>query len=49
MVFALISGSFLHITTTILFEFNVDNHRLNLKKLFVSFLGAFSATILEYI
>ncbi len=47
-LFALVGGSFLHITTTILFEFHASHH-FNAKKLFISFLGALLAVILEYI
>ncbi len=48
LFFAFASGSFLHITTTIFFEFNTEGHHLNFQKLFISFLGALAATVLEY-
>ncbi len=46
LLFALVSGGFLHISTTIVFESN-ENHRLNLKKWSVAVLGAGIAVLVE--
>ena len=48
IVFALVSGNFLHISTTIVFESN-DNHRLNYRKWLVAILGAGLAVAAEMI
>ncbi len=48
ILFALVSGNFLHISTTIFFENNPD-HKLNAKKLFISILGAIFAILAEWI
>ena len=46
ILFAVVSGNFLHISTTIVFESSV-NHRLNIKKLAVAILGALVAVMAE--
>ncbi len=46
MIFAVVSGNFLHISTTIVFESN-EHHKLNYKKWAVAILGAGIAVILE--
>ena len=46
LLFALVSGGFLHISTTIVFESN-ENHRLNLKKWSVAVVGAGLAVLAE--
>lgn len=46
-LFAIVSGNFLHISTTIVFESSVDHH-FNAKKLGVGLLGAFVAVSAEY-
>ncbi|MBL3654745.1 ZIP family metal transporter [Fulvivirga sediminis] len=46
IVFAIVSGSFLHISTTIIFENNA-NHRFNGKKLGVAIFGALIAVMAE--
>lgn len=47
VLFALVSGNFLHISTTIFFENNPD-HKLNAKKLIISILGALFAVLAEW-
>ncbi len=47
-LFALVSGSFLHISTTIFVESN-PGHRTDIRKLIALFLGVFSAIIVESI
>ncbi len=46
-LYALVSGNFLHISTTIVFESSPD-HRFNARKLAVAMLGAASALAIEY-
>ncbi|MDX1627480.1 MAG: ZIP family metal transporter [Fulvivirga sp.] len=46
IILAIVCGNFLHISTTIVFESNVD-HNFNIKKLGVSLLGAFLAVFAE--
>ncbi len=46
LLFAVVSGSFLHISTTIVFESSVE-HRLNIKKLSAALLGAVLAVLAE--
>lgn len=46
LLYALVSGSFLHISTTIFFE-SSPHHRLDGKRLLWIFLGAFLALIIE--
>jgi len=46
ILFALVSGNFLHISTTIFFESSPD-HSFNFKKLFISLLGAMVAVLAE--
>ncbi len=46
LLYALVSGSFLHISTTIFFE-SSPHHQLDGKRLFWIFLGAFLALIIE--
>jgi zinc and cadmium transporter len=46
ILFAIVSGNFLHISTTIFFESSPD-HQFNLKKLLISLLGAAIAVIAE--
>ncbi len=46
LLFALVCGNFLHISTTIVFESNLD-HKFNLKKLIISVLGAGVAVLAE--
>lgn len=48
ILFALVSGSFLHISTTIVFE-GSPGHTFNLKKLLAGILGAFIAIGFEYL
>lgn len=48
ILFAIVSGNFLHISTTIVFESSVDHH-FNAKKLGVGVLGALIAVSAEYI
>ena len=47
-LFALVSGNFLHISTTIVFESSVD-HNINARKLGVSLLGAAIAVLAELV
>ncbi len=46
IIFAIVSGNFLHISTTIVFESN-EGHRMNYQKWFVAILGAGLAVLLE--
>ncbi len=48
ILFALVSGSFLHISTTIVFE-SSPGHTFNFKKLFAGILGALVAITFEYL
>ena len=47
-LYALVSGNFLHISTTIVFESSPE-HRFNAKKLAVAIIGALAAVMVEYI
>ncbi|HEX8061469.1 MAG TPA: ZIP family metal transporter [Cyclobacteriaceae bacterium] len=47
-LYALVSGNFLHISTTIVFESSPE-HRFNAKKLGVAVIGALAAVMVEYI
>ncbi len=47
-LYALVSGNFLHISTTIVFESSPEHH-FNARKLAVSILGALAAVAVEYI
>jgi len=47
-LYALVSGNFLHISTTIVFESSPE-HRFNAKKLAVAIVGALAAVMVEYI
>jgi len=47
-LYALVSGNFLHISTTIVFESSPE-HRFNGKKLTVAIIGALAAVMVEYI
>ncbi len=46
IIFALVSGNFLHISTTIYFESSPD-HTFHKKKIFISLLGALLAVLVE--
>ncbi|HRG80654.1 MAG TPA: zinc permease, partial [Cyclobacteriaceae bacterium] len=46
-LYALVSGNFLHISTTIVFESSPE-HRFNAKKLAVAIVGALVAVAVEY-
>jgi zinc transporter ZupT len=46
-LYALVCGNFLHISTTIVFESSPE-HRFNLRKLFVTLIGAFIAVLVEF-
>jgi zinc transporter ZupT len=48
LLYALVSGNFLHISTTIVFESSPD-HRFNAKKMAIAILGALCAVAVEYI
>lgn len=48
ILYALVSGNFLHISTTIFFESSPE-HRFNAKKLGISLLGASLAVLAEYL
>jgi zinc transporter ZupT len=48
MVYALVSGNFLHISTTIVFESSPEHH-FNARKLTVAVLGALMAVAIEYL
>jgi zinc transporter ZupT len=47
-IYALVSGNFLHISTTIVFESSPDHH-FNAKRLLVAVLGATAAVVVELI
>jgi zinc and cadmium transporter len=47
-LWGIVSGSFVHITTTIFFEANPDHH-LNIRKFMVSLAGAGLAFICEFL
>lgn len=47
MLFAVVAGNFLYISTTIFFE-NSPNHQFKANKLLISLLGALAAIIAEY-
>jgi hypothetical protein len=47
-LYALVSGNFLHISTTIVFESSPE-HRFHAKKLAVAVVGALVAVAVEYI
>jgi len=46
-LYALVSGNFLHISTTIVFESSPE-HRFNARKLAVAIVGALAAVMIEY-
>lgn len=46
-LYALVSGNFLHISTTIVFESSPE-HRFNAKKMAVAVIGALTAVVIEY-
>jgi len=46
-LYALVSGNFLHISTTIVFESSPD-HRFNSKKMAIAILGALAAVAVEH-
>lgn len=48
IIFAIVSGNFLHISTTIYFESSPE-HTFNRKKIFISLLGALLAILLEFL
>lgn len=48
LLYALVSGNFLHISTTIVFESSPEHH-FNARKLTVAILGALSAVGIEYV
>lgn len=48
ILFAIVSGNFLHISTTIVFE-NEANHKFNAKKLGVTILGSLVAVMVEFL
>lgn len=48
IIFALVSGNFLHISTTIYFEASPD-HSFHKKKIFISLFGAMLAILFEYL
>ena len=48
ILFAIVSGNFLHISTTIFFETSPE-HRLSAKKLLISILGAMIAVLAEFV
>jgi zinc transporter ZupT len=47
-IYAVVSGNFLHISTTIVFESSPD-HRFNARKLVASLLGAGTAVMVEFV
>lgn len=47
ILFAIVAGNFLHISTTIFFESSPD-HSFNFRKLFISLLGALIAVLAEF-
>ena len=48
ILFAIVSGNFLHISTTIFFETSPE-HELSIKKLMISILGALVAVVAEFL
>lgn len=48
IIFAIVSGNFLHISTTIYFESSPD-HSFHKKKIFISLLGALLAVLVEFL
>ena len=48
ILFAIVSGNFLHISTTIFFETSPE-HRLSIKKLLIGILGALIAVVAEFL
>jgi len=48
ILFAIVSGNFLHISTTIYFESSPD-HSFHRKKIIISLIGALSAILIEFI
>jgi len=48
ILFAIVSGNFLHISTTIYFESSPD-HSFHKKKIFISLLGALLAIVVEFL
>lgn len=48
LIFALVTGSFLHIATTIFFENSPGEHRFGLKRMLISLLGAGLAVLVEF-
>lgn len=48
VLFGIVSGNFLHISTTIVFESSVD-HSFNLRKISVAMLGALIALLAEFV
>lgn len=48
ILFAIVSGNFLHISTTIVFE-SEANHKINAQKLGVTILGAATAVMIEFL
>jgi zinc transporter ZupT len=48
MLYALVCGNFLHISTTIVFESSPD-HRFNARKMAVAVIGALAAVCIEYV
>lgn len=48
ILFAIVSGNFLHISTTIFFETSPE-HKLSAKKLLISILGAMVAVVAEFL
>jgi zinc transporter ZupT len=48
LLYAVVSGNFLHISTTIVFESSPE-HKFNARKLTVAILGAMMAVVIEYL
>ena len=48
IIFAIVSGNFLHISTTIYFESSPD-HTFHKKKIFISLIGALLAVLVEFL
>lgn len=48
-LFAIVSGSFLHIATTIFFENSPDEHRFGARRMLISLLGAGIAVLVEVV
>jgi FtsH-binding integral membrane protein len=48
ILFAVVSGNFLHISTTIYFESSPD-HSFHKKKIFISLIGALLAILIEFL